>query len=96
MTGVSRNSVANYVKSYIELDSSLDEVLQLSDAELAQLFISKRPIKAKKVLDIIHPDWNEVHYEERLAKRYNRNTSLVCFIVILPSRGTPSSSVTPL
>jgi len=63
MTGVSRNSVANYIKSYIELDSSLDEVLQLSDAELVQLFISKRPIKAKKVLDIIHPDWNEVHEE---------------------------------
>ena len=63
MTGVSRNSVANYTKSYIALGSSLDEVLQLSDAELAQLFISKRPIKAKKTPDIIHPDWNEVHEE---------------------------------
>lgn len=63
MTGVSRNSVANYIKSYIELDSSLDEVLLLSDADLAQLFISKRPIKAKKTPDIIHPDWNEVHEE---------------------------------
>jgi len=63
MTCVSRNSVANYIKSYIELGSSLDEVLQLSDADLAQLFISKRPIKAKNVLDIIHPDWNEVHEE---------------------------------
>jgi len=63
MTGVSRNSVANYIKSYIALGSSLDEVLQLSDAELAQLFISKRPLKAKKTPDIIHPDWNEVHEE---------------------------------
>ena len=26
MTGVSRNSVAKYIKSYIELDSTLDEV----------------------------------------------------------------------
>jgi len=63
ITGVSRNSVANYIKSYIELGSSLDEVLQLSDADLAQLFISKRPIKAKNVPDITHPDWNEVHEE---------------------------------
>jgi len=63
MTGVSRNSVANYIKSYIELDSSLDEVLQQSDTDLAQLFISKRPIKSKKTTDIIHPDWNEVHEE---------------------------------
>jgi len=29
MTGVSRNSVANYIKSYIELDSALDEVMQI-------------------------------------------------------------------
>jgi len=63
MTGVSRNSVANYIKSYIELGSSLDEVLQLSDADLAQLFISKRPIKTKNILEIIHPDWNEIHEE---------------------------------
>jgi len=64
MTGVSRNSVANYIKSYIELDSSLDEVLQLSDVDLAQLFISKRPIKkVNKTLEIIHPDWYEVHEE---------------------------------
>ena len=63
MTGVSRNSVANYIKSYIELGSSLDEVLNLSDVDLAQLFISKRPIQAKKSLDVIHPDWNEVHEE---------------------------------
>lgn len=35
MTGISRNSVANYIKSYIELGSSLDEVLNLSDADLA-------------------------------------------------------------
>ena len=71
MTGVSRNSVANYIKSYIELGSSLDEVLQLSDADLAQLFISKRPIKAKKTPDIIHPDWNEV-YEELKQKGMTR------------------------
>ena len=39
MTGVSRNSVANYIKSYIELGSTLNEVLVLSDADLTQLFV---------------------------------------------------------
>ena len=34
ITGVSSNSVANYIKSYIEFGSSLDEVLQLNDADL--------------------------------------------------------------
>ncbi len=63
MTGVSRNSVANYIKSYIELDSSLEEVLNLSDTELSQLFISNRPLKPKKNSTLIHPDWNEIHEE---------------------------------
>ncbi len=63
MTGVSRNSVANYIKSYIELGSSLDEVLTLSDADLSQLFISKKPLSAKNKPDIIHPDWNDIHKE---------------------------------
>ncbi len=71
MTGISRNSVANYIKSYIELGTSLDEVLNLSDADLAQLFISKKPIKTKKSLDVIHPDWNEV-YEELKRKGMTR------------------------
>ena len=43
MTGVSRNSVANYIKSYIELGSTLNEVLVLSDANLTQLFIKDKP-----------------------------------------------------
>lgn len=63
MTGVSRNSVANYIKSYVELDSTLEEVLNLSDANLAQLFISSKPLATKKSSDIIHPDWNEIHKE---------------------------------
>ncbi|MEA1953857.1 MAG: hypothetical protein U9O24_05655 [Campylobacterota bacterium] len=67
MTGVSRNSVANYIKSYIELDSSLEEVLSLSDADLSQLFFAKKPLTTKTKPDIIHPDWNEVH--EELSKK---------------------------
>ncbi|MBA1433618.1 MAG: IS21 family transposase, partial [Epsilonproteobacteria bacterium] len=64
MTGISRNSVANYIKSFIELDSTLDEVLELSDNELAQLFVKNTPKTqtAKKVI-IEHPDWNEVRIE---------------------------------
>ncbi len=64
MTGVSRNSVANYIKSFIELGSSLDEVLELSDDSLAQLFVKNIP-KTKTVKKVIleHPDWNEVRIE---------------------------------
>ena len=44
MTGVSRNSVANYIKSYIELGSTLAEILSLSDNDLAQLFVKNTPV----------------------------------------------------
>jgi len=63
MTGVSRNSVANYIKSYIALGSSLAEVLTLSDTDLAELFSSKKPLSAKSTPTILHPDWNEIHEE---------------------------------
>ncbi len=57
MTGVSRNSVANYIKSYTELGSTLDEVLALSDDDLAQLFVKNKPVtKTVKKLSIEHPD----------------------------------------
>ena len=64
MTGVSRNSVANYIKSYIELGSTLDEVLTLSDNELEELFVKNTPKTqvVKKVI-IEHPDWNEIRIE---------------------------------
>ena len=64
MTGVSRNSVANYIKSYIELGSSLEKVLTLNDDDLVQLFVKSKPItKTIKKLSIEHPDWNEVRIE---------------------------------
>jgi len=64
MTGVSRNSVANYIKSYIELGSTLDEVLELSDDSLAQLFVKNTPkTQAAKKVSLEHPDWNEVRIE---------------------------------
>ena len=38
ITGVSRNSVANYMKIYLALSSSIEEILNLSDADLEDLF----------------------------------------------------------
>jgi transposase len=68
MTGVSRNSVANYIKSYIALGSTLDEVLSLSDKDLQELFTANKPkIDHSKRLENIHPDWNEVR--EELSKK---------------------------
>ena len=64
MTGVSRNSVSNYIKGYVELDSTLDEVLALSDNELEELFVKNTPkIQTVKKVIIEHPDWNEVRIE---------------------------------
>jgi len=64
MTGVSRNSVSNYIKSYEELGTALEEIMELSDIDLAELFISKKPmLPKKKDLTLIHPDWNEVRIE---------------------------------
>lgn len=64
MIGISRNSVANYIKCYLELDVTLEEVLTLSDTDLVELFTSNKPIGPKKKdLSLIHPDWNEVRIE---------------------------------
>jgi len=64
MTGISRNSVANYIKTYITLESSFEEVVALSDTDLHELFHpnkSKASNASSTVLN--HPDWNEVHEE---------------------------------
>ena len=64
MTGVSRKSDANYIKSYIALGSTLDEILALSDKELSELFASTKPKKHPvNRLESIHPEWNEVKQE---------------------------------
>lgn len=68
MTGVSRNSVANYAKIYITLGMSIEEVLALSEEELTKLFSADKPtLHPSKNLSIIHPDWNEV--KEELSKK---------------------------
>ena len=64
MTKVSRNSVANYIKYYEDLETTLEEVLEFSDTDLAELFTSNKPKRFKKRdLSLIHPDWNEVRIE---------------------------------
>lgn len=68
MTGVSRNSVANYAKTYIALDTNLDDLLALSEEDLTKLFSGDKPvIHSTKKLALIHPDWNEV--KEELSKK---------------------------
>ena len=63
MTGVSRSSVSNYLKTYEALDMDIEAVLKLSDAELSGLFVKKRSTAPKKDLSIIHPNWAEVREE---------------------------------
>ena len=42
--GVSRNSVKSYIRQFIAMDNSLEEILSLKDADLEKLFLSK-PVK---------------------------------------------------
>ncbi len=64
ITGVSRNSVANYIKSYEAGDLTIEELLKLSDCKLEEVLhptkeTSNLLVKSK----IIHPDWNYIHQE---------------------------------
>ena len=69
ITGVSRNSVANYIKSYVELNATLDDVLELSDTDLEQLFHPNKATQTAKqsATALIHPDWNSI--KEELSKK---------------------------
>nr|WP_172694163.1 hypothetical protein [Aliarcobacter cryaerophilus] len=60
---ISRNSVANYVNSFNEMNLSLEKTLNLNDVELEQLFHSKKPSEKKSTTAVIEIDWNNVHYE---------------------------------
>ena len=67
ITGVSKSSVSNYLKEYERLNRPIEELLQLSDSELNELFVNKHSIKPKKDLSSIHPNWAEVR--EELSKK---------------------------
>lgn len=62
ITGVSRNSVANYAKSFNEMNLSLEKTLELKDEELEQLFHFKKSAR-KTSLNLFEIDWNNIHYE---------------------------------
>jgi transposase len=62
ITTVSRNSVANYVNSFNEMNISLEKILNLDDDEVELLFHSKKPV-IKKTTAIFSIDWNNIHQE---------------------------------
>lgn len=69
ITGISRNSVANYIKSYVELNATLEDILELTDTNLEQLFHPNKATQTTKqaAITLIHPDWNSV--KEELTKK---------------------------
>ena len=69
ITGISRNSVGNYVNCFIALDASLEDVLCLKESDLEQLFHPNKPTPNTKqaALELIHPDWNSIR--EELTKK---------------------------
>lgn len=63
IAGVSRNSVANYVNSFNEMNLSLEKILALRDEEIEQFFHPKKPSCLKKSSSSIEIDWNNIHQE---------------------------------
>ncbi len=55
ITGVSRNSVANYVNSFSEMNLSLEKILALTDEEIEQFFHPKKPSCLKTSSALISP-----------------------------------------
>jgi transposase len=52
--GVNRNTVKNYIRQFIAMDKSLEEMLSLSDSELEKLFMTKeRKDPDKRHLDLL-------------------------------------------
>lgn len=62
MIGVSKSSVANYIKIYKMLESELTEVLSLSHKDLEDLFHPKKSTYGSKH-KIDHPNWNSIREE---------------------------------
>ena len=63
ITGVSRNSVANYMKIFVNLDTNIDEVLSLSDKDLEDLF---HPQKISNIIvkkSTYEPNWTDIQQE---------------------------------
>ena len=63
ITGVSRNSVANYANSFNEMNLSLEKTLELNDEDIEQLFHLKKPMEKKSSTAFLEIDWNNIHQE---------------------------------
>ena len=64
ITGVSRNSVANYVNSFNEMNLSLEKILVLNDDEIEQFFHPKKPLISNSLTTTtVEIDWNNIHQE---------------------------------
>jgi transposase len=62
ITGISRNSVANYVNAFDVMNLSLDKILLINEEELETLFHPNKPV-LKKSSASFEIDWNNVHHE---------------------------------
>lgn len=67
ITGVSRNSVANYVKRFETLSLSLTKVFELKSSQLEELFYANKPAPKKQSEKLQHPDWNYI--KEALSQK---------------------------
>ena len=63
ITGVSRNSVANYVNSFNEMNLSLEKILVLNVDEIEQFFHPKKPLSLQISTTQADIDWNNIHQE---------------------------------
>jgi transposase len=63
ITGVSRNSVANYIKNYEASELTVQEFLKLSDCKLEEVLYPKQDSKLLVKSKITHPDWKYIHQE---------------------------------
>ncbi len=64
ITGVSRNSVANYVNSFNEMNLSLEKILELNDDEIERFFHPKKPLVSNSLTTTtVEIDWNNIHQE---------------------------------
>ena len=64
ITGVSRNSVANYVNSFNVMNLSLEKILELNDEEIEQFFHPKKPLISNSLTTTtVEIDWNNIHQE---------------------------------
>ncbi len=63
ITSISRNSVANYIKSYEAQNLTTEELLKLSDCKLEEVLHPKQVLKVLTKPKIVHPDWNYIHQE---------------------------------